>query len=1070
MFCLGTLLPAQATVGAGAALPGVAQGSERWIVMLRDRGYSLRQSVGSIRLAASAAKPGLIAGLRQRAQADQAAIAQAVNNAGGSVKQHYWHLSALSVEIPPAALATLRQLPRVASLWPVKSRPIASALPVDLNWETEHVLACPRPPQVNAADSLNHNIANAWTILGSYKGAGATVAVMDSGIDADIWDTNAILGPHPAFLVPGSTTASRILAHLQLPVLVFPMYADCNILTSTPPYVDINGTPSGFRPSLQFGPGHDEACGHGTAMTSIIAGNSYPSSPGLYTPWNGFGHAPEASIIDVGCSEFLGANATTAWGFTDAGYLGAVEELRLLILSMPLDVDVLNLSLHGEPSPYHPISLALDQLAIDEDIFIVTAAGNTFDSSASSNGFYHGLSVGAVHARVTGPNQNLSFVPLPQGSRGPLTQNLPGRFYPDLCATGGGIGHLDAVGEPEFDYPGPGWFVDGSMELPGIDIADQASRSSPTPNRVSPVRRALGTSEACAQVAGAATLYRGKRPTASAEETRAAILISVIGTYSSQDGSVSEPELQHTHSARNTLGVGYLRDDLLAEFAIRQPSIEPLAAIVSLSADEPSNELTVYAGLTPGARYAVAACWRRWNDESQGDVTALANVNLEVVNNAGVQKVLAESRSPANSFERAVFVAPSSGTVKFRVFTDAVFPADDPLDVQIAARRLPTDVDPSTSVADRLQASSGIVEAVSAGAACTEVDRTWDVSRIVPYPVAYGSAAFQFGGTPVRHAGYSNGFDLGSGRAAADPNLGGYQHVLHLQYMNAVVGSAVTIRGLGFRTWRPLDSNDLAVNIVMEEGPWWVPGAPGNVFPLPGSGAVTVVGGAGFRTIQAPRSRTVAGVASAATGREDFGIVVPFDAPFTYLGTGHLHLWIKVQSSQAPILEVDGTNDISVPPMEPIESHIAFYTGRTPPIVAVVTNGLAPVLGLITDSPVTARELRLVPHGEPWSGAGQTCNFDVIAFTGLPTAFVSLVQGDVSPTAIPLPGSPCSGWVSNAAVLASGFTDTFGIVSFAIPIQSDLANLELSLQALTLNGASQLRATNALRLRVGGGL
>lgn len=479
-------------------------------------------------------------------------------------------------------------------------------------------LLVPRAPQDVAGNADNHNIAQAWSILGSpgapYKGLGALVAVLDGGIDRDINHNTAGDQAHPGFL--NGLAQTRIIAHIQITPAPTPppprQHVDCNTLTDgSPPYMlpfPYLGVTSGYR-ILR----HNPACGHGTAMAGIIAGNSWTTgTSGAPISYGGNGHAPEAEIIDLAATSVPpGAPASDPWELTDEDYLSAIEALRGYILQSQRKVAVLNISFFGEPSPDAPISLALDGLAREEDILIVTAAGNFGDSTAGSNGYYHGLAVGAVHSRVSG--QNLSFVPLPQSSRGPLVENTPGRFYPDLCATGGGPGHLTSTGSPEFDYPFNSWSLDGSMNLVGIDINTWQSALG-TGNRVSPNRPGLGSSEACAQIAGAAALYRGFLPTATALETKAALLLNVIGTYGNVAGTSSEPADQHTYTGRNTFGVGYLRDDHLAEFAKNLTAVEPLRTNVTLTQSVPSVVTANYGNLTPGAKYVVVCCWYRQYD------------------------------------------------------------------------------------------------------------------------------------------------------------------------------------------------------------------------------------------------------------------------------------------------------------------------------------------------------------------------------------------------------------------------------------------------------------------------
>ncbi|HEX6811194.1 MAG TPA: S8 family serine peptidase [Planctomycetota bacterium] len=1054
---------------------------------MRNRGYNLHQALQAIRQAAPALRPGLIAGLRQLAQADQVGIAQAVVAAGGVVSRHYWHLSALAVEIPPAAVPVLQQLPRVRSVWPVKAHPASDAGPYSAGVaDGGGVLAAPIPPMANSVDAANHNVVAAWSILGApgnpYRGAGARVAVFDGGIDKDINDGTPVIEPHPAFLVAGSPTLSRVVAHLQADSLNG-RNADINILTYTltptarfvlsgPPYT---GATSGYVRTLVGGLPHARQCGHGTAMAAIVAGGSY-------TGFAGHGHAPDAEIVDVACSSYpshpvTGAplDATYPWVFTDTGHLGAVEELRQYILQGS-KVHVVCLSLSGQPSPNHPISQSYDLLARDEDILLVTAAGNEFDTTLSSNGFYHGVAVGSVHARVTGNPPNLSFVPMPQSSRGPLLQNAPGRFYPDLCATGAGIGHFTPGGLPEYDYPtSTNWFVDACISMPGVDMLSPAAAPSPT-NEISPVRPAFGTSEAAAQVAGAATLYRGYVTSATAEETRAALLLSVIGTYSDQNGGTSDPARQHTYTGRNTFGVGYLRDDLLALFAKRDPTIEPLTAVVTLTSASPSDETTLYTGLNAGRRYAAVACWRRSNDMADGTEPPswpLANVRLEIVDHA-TGNVIALSDSPANSYERVVFLAPNGGTVRLRVATtdvSLITPPLAPLDVQLVASTLKSDVDPvTTNPADHVLAASGAVEVRSAGSGCTATDRDWVVDRIVPYNWAYGSAPFQWpavtvppipAGGALRHLGYARGFDLGSGRAS-------HHYYLHVQYQRqtGVMEGPMVIRGIAFRTWEPLIANNLTVEeIWLGQRAWYVTGTFPLPSPSPPNNDVPVVPYPG-RTIGSPAAAAT-GVAAVARGPEDFNIVVPFDTPFSYDYTQPLHMWIKVQSATAPVLMVDGTDD---GPGQPVESHTVALTSTTPPTSVVsFLRGQAPVIGLIADSPMVTRELRLVAHGEPWSAssAGPVCNFDVHVCSGLPVGTPCfLFMGTL--TATPS-GSPCMSWLTSPVTIGFGPTDTHGMLGFHIPVAPGLVHSEFGLQAALFPGSGGV-FTNALRVHVGGGL
>ncbi len=146
---------AQAAAPIGQGIPGSAPGTEQWIVMLRNRGYSLQQALQNIlALPNATARQAAITALQQLAATDQAAVAQAVGAAGGVVRKHHWVVSGLVVELPPAALGTLAALPRVARLVPVRGRPVSDA--------TTSVPPTAAPlPIGNSTDALNHDVAAA---------------------------------------------------------------------------------------------------------------------------------------------------------------------------------------------------------------------------------------------------------------------------------------------------------------------------------------------------------------------------------------------------------------------------------------------------------------------------------------------------------------------------------------------------------------------------------------------------------------------------------------------------------------------------------------------------------------------------------------------------------------------------------------------------------------------------------------------------------------------------------------------------------------------------------------------
>jgi hypothetical protein len=1049
-----------------SALPGGGAAERGWILCLRDSGTDKRRLFREIQAAPQADRQNLVDALAARAEADHAAVSAAVSGVGGAVRQHYWTIDAMWVDVDPAGLPELRRHPRVESAWPVRSygvhdvsrRANPSAAP-------SGALIAPRP-MTHSGDAANHNIAAAWGILGGsgapYRGAGARIAIFDTGIDRDIDHQNSGDTPHPAFLVAGSST-SRIEAHL---VPGTANHVDINLLGPNPPYVVSSPQSSD---GYIHGTHHTNA-GHGTAMAAVAAGNTYGPPPGGGPYFAANGHAPDSAIVDVPCLVFQGS-AAQPWVVTDNSYLDAIQELQTHILMSRSRVHVANISVAGSPSPDHPVSLAFDTLASENDILLVTSAGNTGDTAINSHGFFHGLAVGAVHARVAGDVGNLAFVPLPETARGPLPNNKRGRFYPDVCATGAGTGAPVGSGW-EFVYPGTiATNTNGSMVMPGVDLlTGTAIAGYPTApvNHMSPLRYNLGTSAASAQVAGAAALYRGRVQSASADETRAAILLSVIGTYSDRTGQSSSPAVQDAYHGRNTFGTGYVRDDLLAQFAVRDPAAEPLVSVLTLG---PSRTVasTQYTGLTPGTRYVVVACWQRLLGTTvAGVANPLPDIDLRIVDVAN-GLAIASSATPANSYERVVFVAPSSGHVKIELSGDV----QANLKVQVAARRLPADVDPATSnPADHVLAASGEVSHVSAGsgAGCVGTDRDWSVDRILPTAYedvdAYGSAPFSKQPAPGStinwvHTGYGGGQSLWSTNTGIT--------YMHFQYEN-VVGSMM-IRGLAFRTWSPIyqaNSASVTLSFYVEQRPSAV--SPGPAM-LPSSSSSPIA------TVVLPPNALAKDWTP--NGRHEFNLVVPFTSPFSYstaqptptspIPPTTLHIWVKrVGSSAGSAFKVDSTNDGFGSPYGS-QTIYPNTSGGTVQYTVQDHFGQVPVIGLIEDSAPQIRELRLTLLGEPWSNAPSEPErwMDALCFTGTPQAACLVAFGELgSATA----GAPCSVMLSSLiGQLPPVIADSAGICRLPIKIMPGLVGLEFALQGFVLPGAP-ISMTNAVRIKVGGAL
>jgi hypothetical protein len=198
------------------------------LVWLRDRSFDLRQEIQTIRATPDRAqRAALLAQLEQRAATDQAELATLVTANGGGVLRHYWVLSMLAVEVPPAALPVLRAHRRVRRLVPVRARAAADWVPPAGIRAIGPVL----PPIATATDSNNHCVDAARSILQGAAlesfGAGVLLVFFDSGIDSDASGApGGVAGtptPHPSFRQPPPDQAlTRIEKHIRAGTI------DCN--------------------------------------------------------------------------------------------------------------------------------------------------------------------------------------------------------------------------------------------------------------------------------------------------------------------------------------------------------------------------------------------------------------------------------------------------------------------------------------------------------------------------------------------------------------------------------------------------------------------------------------------------------------------------------------------------------------------------------------------------------------------------------------------------------------------------------------------------------------------------
>jgi hypothetical protein len=1107
-----------------APLPGSRPGTERWIVWLHSHGFDLDAQLRGIRGGATRQDrlQGL-AGLRQQVATDQAPIVQLIQANGGTVVQNFWVLSAIAVELPAGASRTLAMHPRVRKVVPVRARGAATAMP-------RGVGSVVSVPQANAQDAFNHNVDAARSTIqaahlanpggsisaGAHRGAGVRIAVLDTGLDENGGGRSGAAGPHDAFKdANGQSRVDLHAAAVSPGISLDPQGGDgisCNSIHHIAGTTD-NPLDVAFRSCI-----HSGSAFHGTGVASIIAGRAHTSGA---TGQHDDGHAPDARLIDVAITEvpsvafdpqIPGASASRrdvgTWTTSDAAMLMAVDLLYAWILETKERIHILNVSFDGWSDPNDPVSVALDKFAEIEDVLLVTSAGNFADDTRLSHGFYNGLAVGAVHARVEGDE---AFMAMGATTHGPLASN-PDRFYPDVCATGAGPGLLPTGAGPvpprfrsardrTHPFNSPSY-----LRLPRVDSRDlcslQGSLCTPTPTPCgglhnpytvpflapvpSDVYLAQGTSEAAPQVAGAAALYRATRPAADAQETRAALLLNVVNVMPGEFGG-APPLLtgheQHTYANRNTYGVGYVRDDFVAQFAVRDPAIMPLHDVVTLTGapGEVGAEAAVPLVLYDAGRYAVVCTWpRRIQVESD-----LVNVDLEVHEASNPGLVLARSSSRGNSYERLAFSLPltagpipgSGYHLEVRVRVSEGGPSAAALPVTIVGRRFEPDFDVTTSGVQftPVHAATGQVAVVQAGVGSADCTVTAPLHvDLGTVPSAYEST---WGSGPLtRPVGngvegiyeFAPPFQRGLNLSTPVPFPGGVPTPwnFHVHYSASVVPLQVgaQITGIAFRTWRPLEcTGDLTINSI-----WMQASAPAPVSlqSLQSNSPTTAVRTTPY-TLLAP-VRTVAGIIDfVADDNGAYVAEVPFETPFTYTAGMDLHLWVACSGPQGLRYEVDFARDVG-------DNRYGMLFGPTlgggnPQFTALV--GTCPILGLIGSGPLSpGLRPQLEVHGEPMLGR----SVEVMGRMFSPGHTVRLFLGEWAPNVSQL--GTCSAHVIPGLVYFDALVGPGGNVRWAtqstpgapmFPLDPALLAQEMGLQAMDL---STLVLSSAARLHVGGGL
>lgn len=333
---------------------------------------------------------------------------------------------------------------------------------------------------------------------------------------------------------------------------------------------------------------------HGTPIAGVVAGARWNSSA-----FADDGHAPQARIVSYSVAD----DATGGTWYTtliSAWQRVAADKLRY-------DIQVANCSYQGffglAGSGWGDQE-ALDTTALVADILITGMAGN-YGSQMSSFGY------GATNMLAVGACENDNRHVSAFSARGPAPFGAGLRTeYPDLIGNGVGI---------------------------VAPLADDETRFHTT----------SGTSYSAPQVAGAAALYRSVRRTASAMETRAAILATT------QDVLVQQAPPDQN---RNAIGHGYLRTDYLVHAAMR-------AAITSTHVLTTTRPIATFPlQVRAGRSYGVAIAWFR---DPARPLQFATDIDLEL--SSSNQGLLGRAATMGNHDELLRYVATADETLTIRV-------------------------------------------------------------------------------------------------------------------------------------------------------------------------------------------------------------------------------------------------------------------------------------------------------------------------------------------------------------------------------------------------------------------
>ena len=350
--------------------PTATQHDVARIVRLREAAFPERRALlDQLRAlvlsgAGAAATAPVIDALRDGSWASQARLRRWLTERGGHLDRSYWVIPAAAVRLPASRLDELTHMRDVA------------AMQLDATYSANIKVA---------TDALNSNSDPVQTVHGE-EGAGANLALIDSGIDLDFAGTGA---PNPAFDRRAPLTGTRI--------------AQAVGIVSAADVEDVSG--------------------HGTSVAGVA----------LALDWNGaFGFSDDGFAPAAGLHSY---KVTTGTGTNVQESDVVLAWQRVLADAATHGIGVALHAYDGDPDPTSAAQAALDSAAFYGDVLVVTSAGNDGQGPAPAANSQANVSGIAVGASIPDGGQAGAHAVMSFSSYGPL----PGegaRYFPDLVAAG----------------------------------------------------------------------------------------------------------------------------------------------------------------------------------------------------------------------------------------------------------------------------------------------------------------------------------------------------------------------------------------------------------------------------------------------------------------------------------------------------------------------------------------------------------------------------------------------------------------------------------------------------------